>query len=701
MATMIIKMSASILLYVLATFVLWKNLRDKKFNIGRIILVGVIFGGLSVFSTHFSIEYERMILNVRDIGPLAAGLLFDPISGIIAGFIGGIERYIVGKYFGIGYYTHIACSISTIMAGIIAMAIKFFLLKEKKPIPVYSFFVGIVQEVFHMYMILATHRLDIWDAYEVIRVCSFPMILFTGIGMYLCTASIYYQIHRFHNPFKRRKPEEVRLPRHFQDAMFFGMITITLLTFSLEFFIMNNSTIEDSQDHMSAQAATIRSLYSSALNGRMDIHLLNNIIDERKCTFDVLDSDGTIILGHHKGSVLNEEQYTLLLGKQPGEFFEATLLEMENALCRKDRLIDGNYLLMMMDHDEAYSDLGFQIYETAYEDILLISGVYVLISIFVQYFVVVKLDKVNESLNKITEGDLNEVVDVRSSVEFAMLSDDINETVDVLKGYIDSAEKRYEQELELAREIQTSALPQNFSFPRKDIEIYAIMDPAKEVGGDFYDFFFIDKDKLALIIADVSGKGIPAAMFMMRSKTALKTHVEAGQSPAEALEEVNRILYEGNDAEMFVTVWIGIIDLNTGFMACANAGHEYPAIMHGNEKFEMIRDKHSLPLATIPELKTKPYELQLHPGDRLFVYTDGVPEAINEHEEQYGEQRMLQVLNRYRWQDMTDIIHKVRENIQNFTGTAPQFDDITMLGFTYCGPEGKPKSASISTDQTA
>ena len=152
---------------------------------------------------------------------------------------------------------------------------------------------------------------------------------------------------------------------------------------------------------------------------------------------------------------------------------------------------------------------------------------------------------------------------------------------------------------------------------------------------------------------------------------------------------------------MFVTVWIGIINLKTGFMECANAGHEYPAIMHGNGKFEIVRDKHSLPLAAIPILKSKPYELQLYPGDRLFVYTDGVPEAINDQEEQYGENRMLQVLNRYRWQDMTEILPKIREDIQNFTGSAPQFDDITMLGFTYYGPEGKSKAAPFQTDQTA
>ena len=692
---------ATSLLYVFATFFLWRNLRDKKFTAGRVILVGVLYGGLSVFSTHFSTEYERMLLNVRDLGPLAAGLFFHPISGFIAGLIGGIERYIVGEYMGIGYYTHIACAVSTIMAGFIAMTIKYLLLKEKHPLPIYSFFVGIVQEVFHMYMILVTHRTDIWGAYEVIRVCSFPMIFFTGFGLALCSASVHYQTHRFHNPLKRRKPEEVHIARHFQTSLFFGMILIFLLTFSLEIFIMGNTTIEDSKAHMDAHAETIRNFYSEAVNGRIDLDMLYKIADERHCTFDILFPDGTILVGKHIDLDLDSDQYTLFLGKQSGEYFEATFWDMENALCRKDKLIDGNFLLMMMENNESHSDLNLQVYETAYEDILLISGVYVLISIFVQVFVVDKLDRVNESLYKITNGDLNEVVNVRSCVEFATLSDDINETVDVLKGYIGAAEKRYEEELILAREIQISSLPQNFSFPRNDIEIFATMDPAREVGGDFYDFFFIDNNKFAMIIADVSGKGIPAAMFMMRSKTALKTHVEAGQSPAEAFEEVNRILCEGNEAEMFVTVWIGIIDLKTGLMECANAGHEYPTFMHSNGKFELVRDKHSLPLAAMPELKTKPYELQLHPGDRLFVYTDGVPEAINEQEEQYGDQRMLQTLNRYRWQNMTDIISKVRENIQNFTGTAPQFDDITMLGFTFYGPEGKPKPPTFPTDQTA
>ena len=342
-------------------------------------------------------------------------------------------------------------------------------------------------------------------------------------------------------------------------------------------------------------------------------------------------------------------------------------------------------LLTMMPLEDVYYDRDTHTLETVYADILLVSTVYVLISFLVQQIVVNNLDLINKSLNKITHGNLNEVVNVRSSTEFASLSNDINQTVDVLKGYIAAAEKRYEEELELARNIQDSALPKNFTFPRDDFEIFATMDPAKEVGGDFYDFFFTDTNKLALVIADVSGKGIPASLFMMRSKTAVKGFAEEGMRPAEILEKANNTLCEGNDAEMFVTVWLGIIDLETGMMQCANAGHEYPTIKRANGEFELIRDRHSLALAAMPGTRAKEYELQLEPGDRLFVYTDGVPEAINEQTEQYGDERLLRVLNRDKDLPMEKILPDIRQDISDFAGNAEQFDDITMLGFTYKG----------------
>jgi serine phosphatase RsbU (regulator of sigma subunit) len=211
------------------------------------------------------------------------------------------------------------------------------------------------------------------------------------------------------------------------------------------------------------------------------------------------------------------------------------------------------------------------------------------------------------------------------------------------------------------------------------------MDPAKEVGGDFYDFFFVDQNKLAMVIADVSGKGIPAALFMMRSKTAIRGLAESGQTPSEILYRANNTLCEGNDAEMFVTVWLGIIDLETGLMKCANAGHEYPVIMGAGRDFEVLRDKHGLALAAMEEMRFREYEVQMNPGDRLFVYTDGIPEAIDEQVEQYGMDRLVEVLNGVKDARMESILPVVRKNIADFAGNAEQFDDITMLGFTYFG----------------
>ena len=211
------------------------------------------------------------------------------------------------------------------------------------------------------------------------------------------------------------------------------------------------------------------------------------------------------------------------------------------------------------------------------------------------------------------------------------------------------------------------------------------MDPAKEVGGDFYNFFFAGIGKFCMVMADVSGKGIPAALFMMRSKTAIRSMAESGLSPAEILRKVNKTLCEGNDADMFVTVWIGIIDLPSGAMNCANAGHEYPIIKRAGGEFEVFKDKHSPAVATMEGLKFKEYELKFNEGDTLFVYTDGVPEAINTESEQFGLDRALKILNEGKEASMERLLPRVRRGLTEFVGEADQFDDITMLGFKYFG----------------
>ena len=252
---------------------------------------------------------------------------------------------------------------------------------------------------------------------------------------------------------------------------------------------------------------------------------------------------------------------------------------------------------------------------------------------------------------------------------------------------IAAAEKeRVSTELRTASQIQSSMLPSVFpAFPdRGDFDLYASMTPAKEVGGDFYDFLLIDEDHLAVLIADVSDKGVPAALFMMSTKILLNYRAQQGGSPSEILYSVNDQICK-NNSEMFVTVWLGILDLNTGVMTCANAGHEYPFIRGNDGAFRKLKDKHGIVLGAMESARYKDYEIQMMPGDAVFVYTDGIPEANNADGEFYGLERMESALNSHADRDPEGVLQGMREDVNSFTGDARQFDDMTMLCVEYKG----------------
>ncbi|MBQ6381776.1 MAG: SpoIIE family protein phosphatase [Clostridia bacterium] len=246
-------------------------------------------------------------------------------------------------------------------------------------------------------------------------------------------------------------------------------------------------------------------------------------------------------------------------------------------------------------------------------------------------------------------------------------------------------------ELRVGTQIQTSMLPSTFpAFPeREEFDIFASMDPAKEVGGDFYDFFMMDEDHLALVIADVSGKGIPAALFMMFSKIYISGQSSLGGTPAEILERVNKLVCTNNDADMFVTVWLGILEISTGKLISASAGHEYPMI-NVNGKYEMLKDKHGLAIGAMDMAKYKNTEIQIKKGDSIFVYTDGVAEATNAQNELFGIDRTLDALNAIpAGASQKEVLESVRASVDAFVKDAPQFDDLTMLGLQYFGPQEK------------
>ena len=244
-----------------------------------------------------------------------------------------------------------------------------------------------------------------------------------------------------------------------------------------------------------------------------------------------------------------------------------------------------------------------------------------------------------------------------------------------------------ETELNMATEIQTGSLPTVFP-DRPEFDIHASMDPAKEVGGDFYDFFMIDEDHLALVIADVSGKGIPAALFMMSSKIYIGDHATMGGSPAEILERVNKLVCANNDAHMFVTVWLGILEISTGKLTTSSAGHEYP-IINVNGKYELLKDKHGLAIGAMKFAKYTDTEIQLKAGDSIFVYTDGVAEATDANNQFFGTERTVEALNSIpEGSSQREVLFGVRAAVDAFVKDAPQFDDLTMLGLRYNGPKG-------------
>ena len=247
---------------------------------------------------------------------------------------------------------------------------------------------------------------------------------------------------------------------------------------------------------------------------------------------------------------------------------------------------------------------------------------------------------------------------------------------------ITQKQSRVETELSMAKQIQERALPIIPDLPEHtEYDLAAFMATAKEVGGDFYDFMYVDPTHLAVVIADVSGKGVPAALYMMVSKILLANRIMLGGTPSQILADVNNQLCDKRMESMFVTVWLGIIDLTTGHVITANAGHEYPAICHAGTEFELFKDKHGLVLGGYADMKYKDCEFDLAPGDTIYVYTDGVTEANNDKAELFTTSRMMDSLNKNKSCGLDDLLNNVKKDIDVYSNGAEQFDDITMVAF--------------------
>ena len=301
--------------------------------------------------------------------------------------------------------------------------------------------------------------------------------------------------------------------------------------------------------------------------------------------------------------------------------------------------------------------------------------------------------RLSDDVNKISGGDLEHRAVIVSNDEIGDLARNFNGMTESLREYIANlaevtAEKeRIGAELNVATQIQADMLPKIIPpfLNHEAFDISATMYPAKEVGGDFYDFFMIDDDHLALVMADVSGKGVPAALFMVIAKTLIKNRTMMGGTPGEILHDVNNQLCEGNDSSLFVTVWLGILELSTGHVVASTAGHEYPAVRKVNGKYELFETAQNIAVAIMEDMYFEDSEFWLGHLDTLYLYTDGVPEATNISKKLYGTDRMIDELNKTIGAPANEVLTIMNKSVMDFTGEAPQFDDLTMLCLQFFG----------------
>ena len=411
------------------------------------------------------------------------------------------------------------------------------------------------------------------------------------------------------------------------------------------------------------------------------------------CDEDLKIVSKTEIKGHHVSEIGIIPSQNMEDGIFEGKIFEAEIINPYNKISQGDYIYVYTFkedycIIAAMPMEEVTIMQDVSIMLSSFMQVLIFAMLFLLLYFLIKRIIINNLRVINSKLAQISGGNLDVTVDVRANEEFASLSDDINLTVSTLKRYIAEAAQRIDKELEYAKQIQLSALPTNFP-TGEDYKIFAQMIAAKEVGGDFYDFYKLNENTVAFLVADVSGKGIPAAMFMMTAKTIIKDLAESGMAVNEIFTKANQKLCENNESGMFVTAWMGILDIPSGKLTFANAGHNPPLLKRADGSFEYLKTRSGFILAGMEGVRYRVNEITLNAGDRIFLYTDGVPEATNEDNLLYGEDRLLAFMNKNLELDPTKLLPKLKKDIDKFAQKAPQFDDITMLMFDYTANKGE------------
>lgn len=706
----IIKLIAATMLPVLLSVCFY--LAEKKTRFGKAkgkikhAVIGVMFGGVAILGTEFGIPVEGAILNVRNAAPLAAGLLFGAPSGIIAGVLGGVYRFIA-TYWGAGEFSQVACSIGCLLAGLSGAGCRKFMFDDKKPAWIYGLIIGGTVEVLHMLLVFVFAMNDVYGAYKVVRACAVPMIVCNAVSemLSLLFVSLIGKERR-----KRRTSEDKALVkkifRNKQITQVFQLFLMICIAVAFTVTLVFTSVLQTKIAYANAENLLLLNLSDvekdiSETSTEEDIRrAVENRHIGKEGGIIVCDDEGKIIYdnGGHKGESIYTFENANTVKASPKVRFTANVGKTKS-YCMFYKT-SNLYLITYIPESEAMFSRDISVTILAFMEVIVFAALFVQVYFLVKKQIVDNIHKINGSLAQITGGNLNVEVNVRESEEFASLSDDINATVDTLKRYIAEAESRIDRELEFARQIQRSALPSVSSYSdRKDFDLYASMDAAKEVGGDFYDFWLVDSSRLAFLVADVSGKGIPGALFMMRAKTLIKNLAESGKNIDEVFTEANKQLCENNDAEMFVTAWMGLLDTETGVLQYVNAGHNPPLVRHKNGEFEYLRTRPNFILAGMSGTKYKKHEIALEKGDEIFVYTDGVTEATDTENKLFGEDRLKNILS-FPHETTEELCKIVSADIEKFVKGAEQSDDITML-CVKLKPTARQAELNVSPDKAS
>ena len=772
------------------------------------IIIGLLFGGVSAFASSYGVQWLGTTVNVRDAAPLSAGLIFGAPAGVISGLIGGLYRWF-SVFWGGGMYTRFACSLATILAGLMAAGLRKLMFDNKKPTWGYGICIAVVCEVIHMILIFLTNMDNSYYAFEFVKGATIPMILgnSVAVGVAIIIVSLLS-----HERFTRKKGSE-RIANTFQRWLLLCIVVAFLVTSTFTFFLQNGIVKVETQEVFTAAINDVETDIRGKSNAQL-LGIAKNVKEEYESDstlslsaladkhgiieINVVDSNGLIInsteadvignydmnsktqskefvdklktqdsfvqdysprgkdesvwrkyaainltnggfiqvgydaeqfhkmlnefvvdvtknrhvgtggfvavcddklnmvidndyKGQHISYIGIEPPEEMLVGQTATALYYADIVDGKSELSAEYmyvfKFVEGYCIVAAMPKAEAVFMRDASLYTSIFMQVLIFAALFVFIYILIKRVIINNLKKINDTLGRITEGDLNVTVDVRSNEEFSSLSDDINSTVSTLKRYIAEAAARIDKELEYAKQIQLSALPTNFP-NGDDYSIYAQMIAAKEVGGDFYDFYKLSDTTVAFLAADVSGKGIPAAMFMMTAKTIIKDLAESGMAVNDIFTKANEKLCDNNESGMFVTAWMGILDLTTGNVRFANAGHNPPLLKRADGAFEYLKTRAGFVLAGMEGVRYRVGEITLNPGDRLFLYTDGVPEATNTQNKLYGEDRLLTFMNKNAETEATVLLPALKMNIDEFVGEAPQFDDITMLMFDYKPQKG-------------